>query len=81
VASSEAHFKMMRVVDELLHGRALCPECLEDSGNEVRYHADEMRWHCRDCGHDCTGIKMRVPLWVFDSGLLIVNDGELLSRA
>ena len=80
--NSDALFDLIKLTDELLYGRSLCPSCLSDSGNNVKCVSkdDDLSWHCKACDFNVTGadVKLRVPTWVFESSMLIVTEGELL---
>jgi len=69
-------------VDASLFGAwSLCPHCLADSRNISYWVYEKRRWKCSDCGGriglgEIDRITVRVDMQ--DSGLLVVNIGEVL---
>jgi len=74
MASCDATLNLIKKVDEILHGRKLCPECMYATDNKVVLDDEgELEWNCKECG---TNSKERflVELWVFESGCLVVSE-------
>lgn len=70
-------FKLMREVDVILYGRAICSGCVEETENYTKYVDDKLVWYCRKCGHNTTSPNGRFR--TFKKGVyLVVGEGEYL---